>query len=47
MAVEIMIAIYTFARKNSHKAVILIIIPLIVFLILDSYYLMMENKRKR
>lgn len=47
VAVGIMIAIYTVARENSYKAVIVTIIPLIVFWILDSYYLMIENKRKR
>ncbi len=43
-AVGIMIAIYAFAGENSHKAVIVTIIPLIVFWILDSYYLMTERK---
>ena len=43
-AVGIMIAIYAFAGENSHKAVIVTIIPLIAFWILDSYYLMIERK---
>lgn len=43
-AVGIMIAIYAFAGENSHKAVIVTVIPLIVFWILDSYYLMIERK---
>ena len=43
-AVGIMIAIYAFAGENSHKAVIVTIIPLITFWILDSYYLMIERK---
>ena len=43
-AVGIMIAIYAFAGENSHKAVIVTIIPLIVFWFLDSYYLMIERK---
>ena len=43
-AVGIMIAIYAFAGENSHKAVIVTIIPLIVFWFLDSYYLMIEHK---
>ncbi len=43
-AVGIMIAIYAFAGENSHKAVIVTIIPLVVFWILDSYYLMIERK---
>lgn len=43
-AVGIMIAIYAFAGENSHKAVVVTIIPLVVFWILDSYYLMIERK---
>ncbi len=43
-AVGIMIAIYAFAGENSHKAVIVTIIPLVVFWILNSYYLMIERK---
>ena len=34
-AVGIMIAIYAFAGENSHKAVIVTIIPLVVFWILE------------
>ena len=43
-SVGIMVAIYAFAGKSSHKAVIVTIIPLIVFWLLDSYYLMLERK---
>lgn len=43
-SVGIMIAIYAFAGENSHKAVIVTIIPLLVFWMLDSYYLMLERK---
>lgn len=43
-AVGIMIAIYAFAGQNSNKAVIITLIPLIVFWILDTYYLSLEKK---
>lgn len=43
-SVGIMIAIYAFAGKNEHKAVIVTLIPLIVFWFLDTYYLMLERK---
>lgn len=43
-AVGIMIAIYAFAGENAHKAVIVTTIPLVVFWMLDSYYLMTERK---
>lgn len=43
-SVGIMVAIYAFAGESSHKAVIVTIIPLIVFWILDAYYLMIERK---
>lgn len=43
-SVGIMVAIYAFAGKNFHKAVIVTIIPLITFWLLDSYYLMLERK---
>ena len=43
-SVGIMVAIYAFAGENSHKAVIVTIIPLITFWILDTYYLMLERK---
>lgn len=43
-SVGIMIAIYAFAGNNSHKAVVVTLIPLIVFWILDAYYLMLERK---
>ena len=38
------IAIYAFAGKNSHKAVIITLIPLMVFWALDSDYLILERK---
>ena len=40
----IIVAIYAFAGENFHKAAIVTIIPLIVFWLLDSYYLMLERK---
>ena len=43
-SVGIMIAIYAFAGQNSNKAVIITLIPLIVFWILDTYYLSLERK---
>lgn len=43
-SIGIMIAIFAFAGKNTHKAVIITLIPLIVFLFLDAYYLMLERK---
>nr|DAP30356.1 MAG TPA: hypothetical protein [Bacteriophage sp.] len=43
-SVGIMVAIYAFAGESSHKAVIVTIIPLIVFWLLDAYYLMLERK---
>ena len=43
-SVGIMIAIYAFAGEDAHKAVVVTLIPLIVFWILDSYYLMLERK---
>ena len=43
-SVGIIIAIYAFAGKNEHKAVIVTLIPLIVFWFLDTYYLMLERK---
>lgn len=43
-AVGVMVAIYAFAGENFHKAVVVTIIPLIVFWLLDSYYLMLERK---
>lgn len=42
--IGIMIAIFAFAGKNTHKAVIITIIPLVVFWFLDAYYLMLERK---
>lgn len=43
-SVGIMIAIYAFAGNNSHKAVIVTLVPLIIMWLLDSYYLMLERK---
>lgn len=42
--IGIMIAIFAFAGENTHKAVIITLIPLIVFWFLDAYYLMLEKK---
>lgn len=42
--VGIMIAIYTFTGQNSNKAIIITLIPLIVFWMLYTYYLMLEKK---
>lgn len=46
-SVGIMIAIYAFAGQSEHKAVVVTLIPLIVFWFLDSYYLMLERKFQR
>ena len=46
-SVGIMIAIYAFAGNNSHKAVVVTLIPLIVFWSLDAYYLMLERKYRK
>ena len=43
-SIGIMIAIFAFAGKNTHRAVIITLIPLIVFWFLDTYYLMIERK---
>lgn len=43
-SVGIMIAIYAFAGNNSHKAVIVTLVPLVTMWLLDSYYLMLERK---
>lgn len=43
-SVGMIIAIYAFAGQNSHKAVVVTLIPLIVFWFLDSYYLTLERK---
>lgn len=43
-SIGIMIAIFAFAGKNTHKAVIITIISLVVFWFLDAYYLMLERK---
>ncbi len=46
-SIGIMIAIFAFAGKNTHKAVIITLIPLIVFWFLDAYYLMLTIKAKK
>lgn len=46
-AVGVMVAIYAFAGQNYNKAVIVTLIPLMIFWILDSYYLMLERKYRR
>lgn len=43
-SVGIMIAIYAFAGQNSNKAVIITLIPLVVFWILDAYYLSLDRR---
>ena len=43
-SIGIMIAIFAFAGENEHKAVIITLIPLIVFWFSDAYYLMLERK---
>ena len=43
-SVGIMIAIYAFAGQNTNKAVIITVIPLIIFWMLDTYYLCLERK---
>ena len=43
-SVGIMIAIYSFAGDNAHKSIIITVIPLIVFWLLDTYYLTLERK---
>ena len=43
-SVDVMVAIYAFAGVSSHNAVIVTIIPLIVFWLLDAHYLMHQRK---
>ena len=43
-AVGIMIAVYVFAGKSNVRAVIVTLMPLIVFWFIDTYYLMLERK---
>ena len=43
-AVGIMIAVYAFAGSSNVKAVIVTLMPLIVFWFIDTYYLMLERK---
>lgn len=46
-SVGIMIAVYAFAGQNYKKAVIVTLVPLLIFWMLDSYYLMLERKYRR
>lgn len=46
-AVGVMIAVYSFASSNTHKAIIVTLIPLVVIWILDAYYLMTERKFRK
>lgn len=46
-SVGVMIAIYAFAGKNSNKAVIVTLIPIIIFWFLDTYYLTLERKFRK
>ena len=43
-SVGIMIAVYAFAGQSNVKAVIVTLIPLIVFWCIDAYYLSLERK---
>ena len=43
-AVGIMIAVYAVAGNSNVKAVIVTLMPLIVFWFIDTYYLMLERK---
>lgn len=43
-SIGIMIAIYSFAGETFHIALLITIIPLIVFWLLDAYYLTLERK---
>lgn len=43
-AVGIMVAVYAFAGNSNVKAVIVTLMPLIVFWFIDAYYLMLERK---
>ena len=43
-SVGIMIAVYAFAGNSNVKAVIVTLMPLIVFWFIDTYYLMLERK---
>ena len=43
-AVGIMIAVYAFAGNSNVKAVIVTLMPLVVFWFIDTYYLMLERK---
>ena len=42
--VGIMIAVYAFVGNSNVKAVIVTLMPLIVFWFIDTYYLMLERK---
>lgn len=43
-SVGIMIAVYAFTGNSNVKAVIVTFMPLIAFLFIDTYYLMLERK---
>ncbi len=43
-SVGIMVAVYAFAGNSNVKAVIVTVMPLIIFWFIDSYYLMLERK---
>lgn len=42
-SVLIMVAVYAFAGKSNARAVIVTLIPLIVFWFIDTYYLVLER----
>lgn len=42
--IGIMVAVFAFAGKDAHKAIMITIIPLGVIWFLDSYYLTIERK---
>lgn len=46
-SVGIMVAVYAFAGNSNVKAVIVTIMPLIVFWFIDAYYLMLERNYRR
>lgn len=43
-SVLVMIAVFSFASDDNTKAVIVTLVPLVVFWFLDTYYLMLERK---
>lgn len=46
-SVLVMIAVFSFASDDNTKAVIITLVPLIVFWFLDTYYLMLERKYRK